>query len=74
MASVLIVDDSAIVRRRLREILEKLGHEVVAEAADFDEAIACYKQFRVDLVTMDIQMPGKNGIEAVKIIREMDPD
>jgi DNA-binding NarL/FixJ family response regulator len=74
MASVLIVDDSTIVRRRLREILEKLGHEVVAEAADFDEAIACYKQFRVDLVTMDIQMPGKNGIEAVKIIREMDPD
>jgi two-component system chemotaxis response regulator CheY len=71
---VLIVDDSAIVRRRLREILEKSGHEVIAEAADFDDAIHCYKQFPVDLVTMDIQMPGKNGIEAVKIIREIDPE
>lgn len=73
MAMIMIVDDSSIVRRSLREILEESGHEVVAEAQDCDEAIEMYRSRRVDLVTMDIQMPGKSGIEAVRLIKEFDP-
>lgn len=73
MAMILIVDDSSIMRRSLREILEEGGHEVVAEAQDCEEALEMYRSHRVDLVTMDIQMPGKSGIEAVRMIKEFDP-
>lgn len=73
MALILVVDDSSIVRRNLRLILEKSGH-VVIEAQDCNEALELYRNHHVDLVTMDIQMPGKSGIEAVRIIKEFDPE
>ncbi|MFK7691627.1 response regulator [Paenibacillus sp. HJGM_3] len=74
MAMILIVDDSSILRLSLREILEASGHEVVAEAEDAEEALEMYRSHRVDLVTMDIQLPGKSGIEAVRMIKEFDPE
>lgn len=73
MAMVLIVDDSSIIRRDLRSILEGNGHEVVGEADNVEDALSMYRSRRVDLVTMDIQMPGKSGIEAVRMIRDFDP-
>lgn len=73
MANIMIVDDSPIILQRLRIILEELGHCVVAEAADGQEAVDQYGKHDVDLVTMDIQMPGMDGIEAVRLIREKDP-
>jgi two-component system chemotaxis response regulator CheY len=65
---ILIVDDSAFMRRTLRKILEKAGFEVIGEAADGGTAIEKYKELKPDVVTMDITMPGINGIETVKNI------
>lgn len=73
MANILIIDDSSIIRRNLRRILENEGHFIVAEAEDGLQGVEAYKANKIDLVTMDIQMPGLNGIEAVQKIRAFDP-
>ncbi|MBW5445402.1 response regulator [Cohnella sp. CFH 77786] len=71
MKRILITDDSAIMRRNLRAILSNAGYEVVAEAADGEEALQAYRKYLPDLVTMDITMPVMDGLETVKrIIRE----
>jgi two-component system chemotaxis response regulator CheY len=73
MASkIMIVDDSAFMRRMLRDILVKGGFEI-AEAENGLQAVEKYKELRPDLVTMDIIMPDIDGIEAVKSIIEADP-
>ena len=69
---VLICDDSMLMRRRLREILKSCGCEDVLEAVNGQEAIDVYKESNPDLVFMDIIMPVKNGIEALKEIIEFD--
>lgn len=69
---VMIVDDTAFMRMILRNIFEDLNHLVVAEASNGEEAIQKYRQFRPDLVTMDITMPNMDGIRAVKNIKAMD--
>jgi len=69
----MIVDDAAFMRMMIRKILEKAGHEVAGEAVDGDDAIAKYPAIKPDLVTMDITMPNKNGIEATKSICAIDP-
>jgi two-component system, chemotaxis family, chemotaxis protein CheY len=68
MANILIVDDSLMIRRLIKMIVEKSGHNVIAEAETGEEAYIKYKVFRPDLVTMDISMPGMDGIQAVKKI------
>ena len=72
--SILVVDDAAFMRINLKNILEKAGYEVVGEAENGKEAIKKYKDLKPDLVTMDITMPEMDGIEAVKNIRETDPN
>lgn len=69
---VLIVDDAAFMRMMLKDILTKNGYEVVAEANDGVQAVEMYKEHKPDLVTMDITMPEKDGIEALKEIRAID--
>ena len=71
---VLIVDDALFMRSMLKDIFIKAGHTVVGEAANGDEAIAKYQELKPDLVTMDIVMPQKSGIEALQEIRAQDPD
>jgi two-component system chemotaxis response regulator CheY len=73
MAKVLVVDDAAFMRLVMKEILEKNGHEVVGEAENGAEAVEQYGRLKPDVVTMDITMPVMEGIDAVKLIREMDP-
>jgi two-component system chemotaxis response regulator CheY len=68
VARVLIVDDSKMMRRNLRKILVEAGHEVVGEATNGAEALSEYANTKPDLVTMDINMPVLDGIEAVKRI------
>ena len=71
---VLIVDDALFMRNMLKDIIAGAGHSVVGEAANGDEAIAKYTELKPDLVTMDIVMPQKSGIEALQEIRKLDPD
>lgn len=71
---VLIVDDSMLMRRMVSDILSDDGWEVVAEAADGQEAIEKYEQFMPDAVTLDIVMPGTDGIYALEHILRSDPD
>jgi len=70
---VLITDDATFMRMTIRKILEENGIEVIGEACNGKEAISKYKELMPDLVTMDITMPVKNGIEAIKGIIEFDP-
>ena len=73
MARILVADDASFMRQMIREIVEEEGHEVVAEASDGIEAIEQFKKHRPDVVTMDIVMPRRSGIDAVKGILEVDP-
>ena len=59
---VVIADDEPITRMDLKEILEKEGHQVVAEAADGFDAIECCRNCHPDLVVMDVKMPLLDGI------------
>ena len=70
MARILVVDDARIMRKMIGSILIKAGHTVVGEAADGGEAHLMYKTHLPDLVTMDITMPGINGIDAVRLIMQ----
>lgn len=71
---VLVVDDAVFMRMKLKDILEKNGYEVVAEAQNGQEAIEKYRTENPDLVTMDITMPEMDGIEALKGIKTIDPN
>ncbi|MBC8061308.1 MAG: response regulator [Clostridiaceae bacterium] len=74
MIRVLIVDDAAFMRMMIKDILVKNGFEVVGEANNGIKAVEMYKVEKPDVVTMDITMPEMDGIQAVKIIKELDPD
>lgn len=73
MARVLVADDASFMRQMIREIVEAEGHEVVGEASDGDEAVQEFKRLHPEIVTMDIVMPRRSGIDAVKGIMELDP-
>jgi two-component system chemotaxis response regulator CheY len=73
MARVLVVDDAAFMRKMVTDALTKGGHEVVGEAANGVEAIDRYRELKPDLTTLDITMPERDGIAALKDIIELDP-
>ena len=67
MIRVLLADDQALVRAGFRLILDaEPDIEVVAEAADGEQAVACAAETNPDLVLMDIRMPTLDGIEATR--------
>jgi DNA-binding NarL/FixJ family response regulator len=68
---VLLVDDQAMVRTGFRMILESEGDiEVVGEAASAEQATAATRRLRPDVVLMDIQMPGGDGLQATRLITD----
>ena len=71
-AKVLIVDDSGLTRRSLRQILETAGYEV-AEADNGLEALERYFLDKPDVVLLDLVMRGMYGLEVLQKIRELDP-
>lgn len=73
MANVLIVDDCKQMTVKLRQLFEQLNHKVVGEAVDGITGYAMYTKLQPDIVTMDIEMPGTDGITAVKKIVDRYP-
>lgn len=72
--TVMIVDDEFFFRSLLRDILEKAGYDVVAEAVNGDDAIAKYGLHHPVITIMDIFMPEKHGIDATREILAFDKD
>ena len=73
MARVLVVDDAAFMRKMVGDGLAKGGHEVVGEAGNGVEAVARYQELRPEVTTLDITMPEKDGLAALKDIIALDP-
>jgi two-component system chemotaxis response regulator CheY len=74
VSNIMVVDDSMFMRKVLKSMLTKLGHTITCEAAEGREAVSRYKQFRPDVVTMDITMPGMDGLTALKEIIAFHPE
>ena len=73
MARVLVVDDAAFMRKVVGDALAEGGHQVVGEAGNGVEAVARFQELKPDLTTLDITMPEKDGITALREIIELDP-
>ena len=72
--NILIVDDAAFMRMMIKDILSKNGYTVAGEAENGVKAIDKYNELKPDLVLMDITMPDKDGIQALKDIKASDPN
>jgi two-component system chemotaxis response regulator CheY len=73
MARVLVVDDAAFMRKLVADALVGGGHEVIGEAASGAEAVERYRELKPDVMTLDITMPDKDGLAALREIIEHDP-
>ena len=71
---ILLVDDAAFMRKVLSNILTNNGYDVVGEAENGQIGIEKYKELKPDLTVLDVTMDVLDGIEAVKCIKEYDPD
>jgi len=71
---VMIVDDAIFMRKVLREILTENGYDVVGEVNRGTDVLEKFKEWKPDLVTMDIMLPGIDGIDAVREIMKVDTD
>lgn len=69
---ILIVDDSAMMRKMIRKILMEQGHEIVGDAKNGEEALSLYKTLKPDVVTMDITMRVMDGFTAAREIMDHD--
>ncbi len=72
MATVLIVDDSSFMRKRIAKAVEEAGHEVVAQAGDGESGFEAYREQKPEIVIMDITMRGTDGIRGAELIKEFD--
>lgn len=70
---ILVIDDNETERKMVRKVLESEGYSV-REAADGFEGVELYKQRRPKLVVCDLKMPGKDGWETMREIRDLDHD
>ena len=73
MARVLVVDDAVFMRKVVSDALNKGGHEVIGEAANGQEAVDRFQELKPEVMTLDITMPEKDGLAALKEIIALDP-
>jgi DNA-binding NarL/FixJ family response regulator len=72
---ILCVDDHPLVRKGIAAIIAiETDMKLVAEAGSGAEAVTAFRQFHPDITLMDLRMPGMDGIEATKQIRQIDPE
>ena len=71
---IMVVDDSRMIYMQMKNLLEDTGYEVAVYCRDGEEALARYEETAPDLVTMDIIMPGMDGLETAQAILEEHPD
>ena len=71
-AQILVVDDEDAIRRTLTALLERRGY-IVTAAANAEEALAWLIQHAFDLVLLDLQLPGMNGLELARIVEQRQP-
>jgi DNA-binding response OmpR family regulator len=69
---ILVVDDEQFIRNALGKFLSAKGYDVY-KAQDGDEALSAYQLNRPDIVILDIRMPGKDGVETLRELKEIDP-
>lgn len=72
--NVLICDDAAFMRMMIKDILSKNGYNIAGEAENGAKAVEKYNELKPDLVLMDITMPEMDGIQALKAIKQGDPN
>ena len=70
---VLVVDDNDLTRDLIRDLLTDMGHVIVGEAENGNDAVKLFTDLRPDLVLMDLIMPGKTGMDALPEIIAIDP-
>jgi two-component system, response regulator PdtaR len=68
---VVIAEDEAIIRLDLKEILQDEGYDVVGETGRGDEVVDLVRTHQPDLVILDVKMPGSDGLEAARDVREL---
>lgn len=71
---IVIVDDSAIMRKMVRNLLNSTEHQIAGEAKNGKEAIELYKSLRPDVVVMDVTMRDMDGFTAAREIVDFDTD
>ena len=71
---IMVVDDSRVIELQIEHILEGTDYEIVAYCSNGEEALEQYGKVRPDVVTMDIIMPGMDGLETARAILEEYPD
>ncbi len=69
---VLVCDDSILIRKKMNDLLKKAGVAEVIEANDGMQSVEMYKEHKPDIVFMDIVMPLKTGLDALKEIKAFD--
>jgi two-component system chemotaxis response regulator CheY len=74
MAKIMLVDDAAFMRMMIKDTLKKNGYDNVVEAQDGEIACTMFEAEKPDLVIMDITMPNKTGIEALRDIKHAHGD
>ena len=74
MLKLMIVDDSALIRKRIARDIDRKKFELVAIAQNGEEALSFFHKFRPELITMDLTMPMLDGIECIERLIELDPN
>ncbi len=74
MKRILVADDASFMRQMIRDIVEPEGWEVVGEASDGFEVVDKWEELHPTVTMMDIVMPKRSGIDAVKTIVKVDPN
>lgn len=72
MAKILVVDDDAAVQTTIRLLLERAGHSVIV-AGDGRKGLAIFETGELDLLFLDIYMPGMDGLETMRLVHQQQP-